>query len=130
MTILIHFDRSDAMAKEFDLPAGRTTLVYDDHDGNWAQLTYDTLRTQDGRELASVEGGVWHYEGETFSDVTIDFTTHVPPKPHPEACVLFIEGGGDYCTSCGWHEEGHGDMPCCADWCGLHVDHDGPCKER
>ncbi len=46
-----------------------------------------------------------------------------------EACAEF-EGDGDYCIRCGWHNEGHGDMPCCADWCGLHVDHDGPCRER
>ncbi len=57
------------------------------------------------------------------------WTTETPSNALPDACDEF-EGDGDYCTRCGWHDEGHGDMPCCADWCGLHVDHDGPCRER
>ncbi len=130
MVILIHLERSDAMASEHHLPAGRTTVTYDAPDGNWAQLTYNALRTQDGRELITVDDGEWLFDGEPFSDVIVEFAEAAPPKPHDEACVLHIDVAGDYCGNCGWHREGHPPMACCADWCGLHVSHDGPCRER
>lgn len=76
MTILIHFERSDACAEAHNLPEGRaTTLAFDTREGAWVQFTYNTLRTQDGAEIAVMDdGGDWHYGGRPYSDIIIEFT--------------------------------------------------------
>lgn len=36
----------------------------------------------------------------------------------------------EMCEACGFARVQHGEHACCADWCGLHVSHLGPCKEQ
>lgn len=86
MAILIHFERSDACAEAHgatDKPQ-RVTVPFDDSDGSWVQLTYDSIRTQDGAIVAELDGdSCWtlvNQDGQRinredfFSDVIIEFT--------------------------------------------------------
>lgn len=73
--IVVHFDRSEAVADSYRLPAERVTVQYDATDGAWAQLTYDTLRDQKGDVIAAYDGvaDVWFYRSQPFSDIVIEF---------------------------------------------------------
>lgn len=77
MSIRIHFERSDACAAIHGLPAGRiTTVEADDTEGPWTQLTHDTLRSQDGAEIAWLDEGDWYCRetpSQPFSDIVIEF---------------------------------------------------------
>lgn len=77
MTILLHFDRSEACAEAHDTEVERVTIAFDSSDGSWVQLTYDSIRTQDGGIIAELgkDDGCWFLigQGACFSDVVIEF---------------------------------------------------------
>lgn len=76
MTIEVAFERSDACAEAHNLEAGaRRTIELDSSDGPWLQLTYNTIRTQDGRMVAYLDekDGCWFWADEAWSDVIVNF---------------------------------------------------------
>lgn len=79
MSIVIHFERSEACAEAHGAAAERKTVPYDTTDGSWVQLTCDCLRAQDGAFLANIDKcGCWEYNGEHFSDIIIEFQGDQP----------------------------------------------------
>lgn len=75
MNIRIHFERSESCAEEHNQdPDERAVLNYDTEDGPWVQLTYGSLRRQDGAMIASIDDcGRWSLNGvDKFSDVIIE----------------------------------------------------------
>lgn len=83
MTILLHFDRSEACAEAHGGEAERVTIPFDSSEGSWVQLTYDSIRTQDGGIIAELDGdrcwtlvnpdGYRINREAFFSDVVIEF---------------------------------------------------------
>lgn len=76
MAVLLHFDRSEAVAEAYGVEATRRTVEFDAPDGQWVQLTYDAIHSQDGGFLYGfdVDKGVWiGPDDEPFSDIVIEF---------------------------------------------------------
>ncbi len=80
MTIDIHFERSESCAEAHGADMERVTIPFDASDGTWVQLTYESLRTQDGALIARLdpEDGCWFLENvdlsaKPFSDIIIEF---------------------------------------------------------
>lgn len=74
--ITIHFDRSEAVAESTGLPACRVSVPYSTRDGEWMQLTYDTICSQDGTFLFEYDAdhNVWiGPNDEPFSDIVVSF---------------------------------------------------------
>lgn len=76
MSIRIRFEKSEICVEAHPAEGNRDrTVDYDTTDGSWAQLTYDSLRTQDGAILAYIcPDGCWLTEddGRHWSDVIIE----------------------------------------------------------
>lgn len=76
-TILLHFDRSESCAEAHDAPVERVTISFDSSDGSWVQMTYGSIRTQDGGIIAELgkDDGCWFLidQDACFSDVVIEF---------------------------------------------------------
>jgi hypothetical protein len=125
----IFLDRSEACAEAHGLDVTHDSVVidYDLSDGPWVGFLYESLRTQEGDPILYHDGkdGCWFYDGEPFSDVTINFVaahpdypdddepriTGHPPKPEGDCpdCGLPLDAGG-YCLrpECPrWVEGGH-----------------------
>lgn len=78
LTILLHFEQSETCADAHGLVAGdRVTIPYDTTDGSWVQVTFESIRTQDGRVIAEIgkDCGCWSLEDREgcFSDVVIEY---------------------------------------------------------
>lgn len=90
MSITIRLERSDAMMDTVCTKTGLTydkipterEIAFDDTDGSWVQLTYESLRTQDGAILLAVNSdGDWVDEdGGLWSDVVIAFNKPVDKR--------------------------------------------------
>lgn len=72
MTITLRFERSDALAEAGFGEAKAIEVPYFTPEGEWAQFTYAALCDQSGGTLATVnQHGLWHYQGEYYSDVIV-----------------------------------------------------------
>lgn len=83
MTILLHFERSEACAEAHGGEVERVTIPFDSSDGSWVQVTYNSIRTQDGTLIAMLDekDGCWFLDDVDrsalpFSDVVIEFVDH------------------------------------------------------
>jgi hypothetical protein len=84
MSIVLHFERSESCAQAHGTdPNERLSIPFDSADGSWVQLTYDSIRTQDGSIIAELDGekcwvlvnpeGYRIDRNQVFSDVVIEF---------------------------------------------------------
>lgn len=82
-TIKLHFEHSPTVADAHSSDPERVTIEFDSPEGSWVQLTYDSIRTQDGAIIAELNGdNCWTLvdphgyrvdREQDFSDVIIEF---------------------------------------------------------
>lgn len=71
MTTTIQLHRSDAMSENHNLEPAMTIVHVDDADGDWVQITYESIRAQDGTPIITWDDDAWWYDDQPWSDIII-----------------------------------------------------------
>jgi len=72
--VKIYLECSEAVAERHGVEPRRVEVPFDTSEGEWVQITYDSLRAQDGRTLAwyDYDTDLWRYGDQVFSDIIIE----------------------------------------------------------